>query len=157
MNIAKIIRDRRIQLGHQAAVVAERTGLSIYEYSDIEQHADEFETAISAGTARVVCHTLGLEMRNLLGLPQRAPKETESVSELIRSTREKRGLSEAELAERIGFAEETVHSLESTPDFADTLPLSVLYELEGVLGLERGHLIRENVNETNEPKGVGSN
>ena len=142
MNFAKAIRDRRIQLGLQAAAAAERLGLSIYEYGDVEQHADEFETAISTGTARQLCHVLGLELRSLLGLPQVTSKEMKNVSELIRSTREGQKLSQVQLADRIGFNEETIRSLESTPEFVDTLPLSVLYELESALGLERGRLIR---------------
>lgn len=143
MNIAKAIRDRRIELGLRAVTVAERSGLSIYEYGDVEQHADEFETAISSGTARKVCHVLGLELRSLLGLPQLMSGEMKDVSDLIRIARGDRMLSQAELAERIGFTEETIHSLESTPEFVDSLPLTVLYELEASLGFEQGYLIRE--------------
>lgn len=143
MNLAKAIRDRRRKLGLQDVAVAKSSGLSIHEYGDIEQHADEFETAISTGTARQVCHVLGLELRSLLGLPKVTSKEMRDISELIRNAREAQKLSQLQVADRIGFNEDTIRSLESTPAFVDTLPLKVLYELEDALGLERGSLIQE--------------
>jgi len=142
MNPANAIRDRRMKLGLQAAAAAERSGLSIYEYGDIEQHADEFETAISTGTARRVCHVLGLELRSLLGLPH-VTSEHNNISDVIRRARERKKLSQLQLADQIGFNEETVRSLESTAAFVDTLPLKVLYDLEDALGLERGSLVQE--------------
>lgn len=143
MNLAKAIRERRMNLGLQAAAAAERSGLSIYEYGDIEQHADEFETAISTGAARRVCHMLGLELRSLLGLPQATAESISNVSDVIRRARERKKLSPLQLADQIGFNEETVRSLESTAEFVDTLPLRVLYDLEDALTLERGSLVRE--------------
>jgi transcriptional regulator with XRE-family HTH domain len=143
VSFAKTIRNRRMQIGLQAAEVAKSVGLSIHEYTDIEQHTDEFETAISMGTARNVCHVLGLEFRSLLGLPNSAPNKTASVSDEIRRAREKQELSQIQLADRIGFSEETIRSSEDIPGFVDTLPLKVLFDLEKALHLEKGCLVRE--------------
>ncbi|MEN6374865.1 MAG: hypothetical protein ABFD75_08810 [Smithella sp.] len=41
LNINKKIKDRRMMLNLTDIEVAKQVGLSIHEYSDIEQHADE--------------------------------------------------------------------------------------------------------------------
>ena len=142
MNLANAIRNRRLELKLKDVDVARSSGLSIHEYADIEQHADEIETAVSMGAAKRVLHTLELDVRKLLGLPP-LKSELSDISDFLRKAREHQKLSKGQLAKRIGFDEHTVTSLEEVAGFLDTLPLNVVYELESALALERGFLVRE--------------
>lgn len=141
MNLARVIRERRKELGLDDTFVSKRSGLSIHQYADVEQHPDEFETAISAKTAMEICAVLGLNVRDVLGLPQTRSAVAQSASTVMRTARERHGLSESTLADRIGFDEDTIHSLEASPDKIYSLPLVVIFDLERELGLERGTLI----------------
>jgi transcriptional regulator with XRE-family HTH domain len=140
--VMQAIRDQRIRLGLRDITVAQRAGLSIHEYCDLEQHEDEFATAVSLAKLRQVCHVLALKLRTLLGLEAVTVAEGE-FSEMVRAARTARGLSHVELGDQIGFEEQTIASIESIPDFLETLPLVVVFDLERALGLERGALVRE--------------
>lgn len=142
MNIAKKLLGQRQQLGLSDEHVARLVGLSIHEYGDVEQHADEFETAISVGSAKKICHVLGFGLRHLLGLPTQMPTDDRSLSELVSRQRENQGLSVEQLAERIGFSRETIEGIEANAAALDLLPLVVIYDLEDALGFERGSLVR---------------
>ena len=140
MHYGTAIRERRKQLGLTDTAVADASGLTIHQYDDIEQHPDELISNVALGKAKRVCSTVGLELRRLLELPAtRSRKET--VSALIRKSRQAQNLTVSEVAKHIGFADEVIHSLEQRDEFAETLPVSVLFELEKALGLERGSLI----------------
>lgn len=142
MDFAEAIRHRRLELGLDLATVARQCGLSVYEYGDLEQHADEFETAISTRAARIVCHALGLNFRTFIGLPS-DPAEQAEPAALVRIARQREGMSQDQLADRIGFDVSTVRDLENGNSLPDALPLSVLYDLEAALRIERGVLVRE--------------
>src|SRR6266542_1821569 len=106
------IRSRRVELGLRDVDVAERVGLSIYEYGDLEQHADEFATAIALKDAQRLCGMLGLSLLDVLEIPGTAVSSSVSPQQLIRDAREREGLTVAELADHIGFTDETVQSIE---------------------------------------------
>jgi transcriptional regulator with XRE-family HTH domain len=145
MDFANAIRARRLELGLKPLAVAERCGLTIHEYGDIEQHADEFETAISTSKARNLCHILGLQFRTFIGLPADVSGQLQGVgpARLIRNARESSKISEDQLADLIGFEVNTIKRLEADDGFTDTLPLAVLRDLEEALRVERGALVRE--------------
>lgn len=141
MDHSAVIRSRRIELGLQDVEVARTVGISIHEYCDLEQHTAEFETAISMDTAKRICRALGLDLRSLMDLPASSHEYGTDVTQLIRRSRELQRLNQSQLADAIGFTEETIRSLESTPGFQGTLPIVVLGDLERALGLSEGTLI----------------
>jgi transcriptional regulator with XRE-family HTH domain len=145
MDFAKAIRARRQELGLSPAAVAGLCGLTIHEYCDIEQHADEFETAISTKKARDLCHALSIGFRDFIGLSTDASRQFEGIgpARLVRDARERAKMSQGELSDLIGFELDTIRRLETEDDFADTLPLAVLRDLERLLAIERGALVCE--------------
>lgn len=141
MKISDAIRGKRIELGLSDLSVAQRAGLSIHEYSDIEGRDDEFTTAIPLETARRVCNALNLNFRALLGLSDMIAT-ADKISDVVREARTNQGMSQLALGDAIGFSEETIRSIESSPNFLTTLPIVVVFDLERVLGIERGSLVR---------------
>lgn len=144
MGTAKIIRDRRLELGLSDVDVAEKLRLTVYELGDIELHDDELETTVPLGTVRRLCSLLGLSLRQVLKMPV---GETSSVSEgqrpgeVVRRRREQSGYSQLDLAERVGFDEATIKSLEAMPSFGNMLPVFLLKDIEAELGLPEGSLV----------------
>ena len=136
-----ILRERRILLGMTDTEVANASGLTIHAYDDVEQHSDEFVSNLALSHAQGICSVLGLSLRELLELPSEDSVQKD-VASLIRDARLAKNLSLSELGDRIGFDEEVVRSLEQENHFEGSLPINVLFELEEVLGLARGTLIR---------------
>ena len=62
----EVIRRARERLGLTAQEAAARAGLSVHEYGDLEQHADEVVSAVSLATVRRVCKTLNIALTDLL-------------------------------------------------------------------------------------------
>jgi transcriptional regulator with XRE-family HTH domain len=68
MKSHELIKSRRVSLGLTDVQVAEKTGVSIYEYGDIEQHIDEISTVTELGQVRRLCKALDLDMFQLVAL-----------------------------------------------------------------------------------------
>jgi ribosome-binding protein aMBF1 (putative translation factor) len=136
----KAIRERRIRLGLADTSVAEKVGLTIDQYDDVEQHADEFLTNISMLCARRICAVLGFQLRALLLLPPQQPRK-QPRSSIVKEAREAKGLSTLAVAELIGFEEHVIRSSEEKEEHLDFLPVGVIFELEKALGLEKGALV----------------
>jgi transcriptional regulator with XRE-family HTH domain len=144
MSIAKIIRDRRLELGLSDVEVAEKLGLTPSGLGDLELHDDELETAISLGTVRCLCSLLGLSLRQVLKMPvgdATLLSEEQWPGEVMRLRREQGGHSQLDLAERVGFDEATIKSLETIPSFGNTLPIFLLKDIEAELQLPEGSLV----------------
>jgi transcriptional regulator with XRE-family HTH domain len=147
MSIAKIIRDRRLELGLSDVEVAEKLGLTPSGLGDLELHNDELETAVSLGTVRCLCSLLGLSLWQVLEMPvgevTHLSKE-QWPGELVRLWREQSGYSQLDLAERVGFDEATIKWLETIPSFGNTLPIFLLKDIEAELKLPEGSLVLAN-------------
>jgi transcriptional regulator with XRE-family HTH domain len=68
MGTAESIRERRRSLGLRETEVAERLGISIAAYGDLESYDDEFATALTLGDARKLAAILGAPVVDLLDL-----------------------------------------------------------------------------------------
>jgi transcriptional regulator with XRE-family HTH domain len=108
MSNAKVIRDRRLELGLSDVEVAEKLGLTPSGLGDLELYDDELETAVSLGTVRCLCSLLGLSLRQVLKMPvgdATRPSEHQLPGEVMRLRREQSGVSQLDLAERVGSEE----------------------------------------------------
>jgi transcriptional regulator with XRE-family HTH domain len=146
MTIATQIRAQRLSLGKSDIEIAKRTGLNIHEYGDVEQHADEFTTALPLHAARKLCSVLELDMLHLIGsgMSGEAHRKTETFrGALIRERRMALGLSVNDMAEHIGFSDDTVNSIETTPKFLDSLPIRVVLEVADLLSLPADIMLAE--------------
>ena len=144
MNPSEHIRKRRVVLGLADTEVAKRAGLSIYEYADIEQHADELATALSLKDARHLCEILGLDLLLVLGVPTEDVEKMvhlQKRNELIKCKRLELDFTVRDLAEHIGFDEQTVVNLESNPEHIDTLPAEIAMQIADQLKLPASFLL----------------
>lgn len=128
------IQQRREQLGLSDVEVAEKTGIGISAYGDLEAYGDEATTAVSLADLKRLCDVLDLELIEFLNIPRQQfgkriyPKPR---NVLIREMRQKKGLSEDELGDRVGFYVSAIISMESDPDFLE------LWCVEDILVLAR--------------------
>lgn len=149
-HIGQVVRSAREKLGLTEEFVADSCGLSMENLGDLELHGGEFFTNISLGTARRICLLLNIDLLALtarfLGarITARSPignGEFFSRHELVLRSRVRLGLSEKQLAHRIGFAPATVEFLERTPDFIESLPICVVVDTAVALKLDPGVLL----------------
>jgi transcriptional regulator with XRE-family HTH domain len=143
------IRTRRLKLGLSETSVASSVGMGIHAYCDLEQHADEFRSAVDLRTAREICRVLGLTLEEFLDIPTRLGVEPKSVcsplprGERIARARESVGLTRFDIADRLGFDESAIEVLESDSCAIDRYPIEFLLDLTKLLGMPPGALLRE--------------
>jgi len=142
MNIDKVIRDRRIQLGLSDTEAAKLAGLSIHEYCDIEQHHDEFLTAISLASARKVCEALQLNFSDIFREYSSVHHKLGAIKnwQLVQILKEK-GISRSDLADKIGFEITVIEAIENNVCYGADLPISVLLDIESCLGMDKTAMI----------------
>jgi transcriptional regulator with XRE-family HTH domain len=144
MRANEIVRSARERQGLSEEQVAARSGLTIYEYGDVEQHADEICSAISLAAARRICGALNIDLSELLVAEHLLSLQTAGTSpqsivprhQLIRDHRIARSVSVSDVANAIGFEEAAVVLGESKEDYLETLPIRVLIDWARHLGLD---------------------
>lgn len=134
MNHSEILKRRRGELGLSDVDVAEACGLTIEQYGDVEQHTDEFQTALTVLEARRLCAALKLRLPDVLGLPSIEPLKLKR-SEAIRMARLKMNLSVNSFADLIGFESSIADRIEEEADFIDDLPIEVVTNIATVLNI----------------------
>jgi len=123
------------------AEVATAVGMSIHEYSDIEQHADEFFTVTHLSEIRKLATLLGLEIADLVGLQCAFCVDGEAYSsdflldrsEIICKSRESKGMQVDELADRIGFDRIAVEQMEKDKGFLEAWSIELISKLASVI------------------------
>lgn len=144
MAAAKMIRDRRLELGLSDVDVAGKLGLTVSELGDIELHDDVLETVVPLGTVRELCSLLNLPLQQVLKMSvDKASRFCvgRRPGEVVMRRREQSGYSRLDLAEKVGFDEATIKSLETVPSFGNTLPIFLLKDIEAELELPEGSIV----------------
>lgn len=111
MDINERIQERREALGLSDVEVAQRAGLSIHEYCDVEGYPDEFTDVLSVDEAKRLAAVLGLDLLELVGLScSRCEGESLdpdwlllSPARLLRLRREELGLTREQVAAQAGW------------------------------------------------------
>ena len=150
MRVNELVRRARESAGLTDVEIAGRVGLSLAEHNDIEQHVDEFATALSLGKARALGAALRLDLWELVkaaipGVDQGASHTGDlraSRSLLIETRRLQLGMSQAQLADAIGFDTAAIVQAEKDESFLDTLPIQVLVDVAARLDLPARRLVR---------------
>lgn len=143
VNVNDIIKSTRLRLGLSRDDVALRAGLSWNEYFDLELHPNEAFDVVHLRNVKQVAKVLHLDVLDLFGIrcafcgdPKLAvPGPHLSRSELVRDRRAAIGMSQENIADRIGFETIAVAQMESDPDFLESWAVGLIQELAGVLAL----------------------
>ena len=133
IDVTQKIAKRRMELNLKDTQVARQAGLSIDEYCDIEQHADEIYTVTPLGTVKNLVHVLGFDFMSLFEMPCAfcggeiiADEYSLPRNVLIRKRRENKNLSSDQLGDQIGFNAVAVDNMEFDPEFLETWPLDCI-------------------------------
>jgi transcriptional regulator with XRE-family HTH domain len=150
MRAHEVIREARKRAGISQEEVASRIGLTFMEYSDVEDHADEFIMVLAVSEARRLCSELGLRLVDVVALePLEANLSSELPQDLstlpkhvlVRTQRRSLGMSLEEVAFAIGFDVAAVELAENDEHYLDTLPIAVVAELSKKLCLPLSKLL----------------
>ncbi|ACG72556.1 transcriptional regulator, XRE family [Anaeromyxobacter sp. K] len=136
-----MLRARRTTLGLTDAEVAGRAGLSRNELRDLEQHEDEAVHVVQLRNLRLLCAVLGVDALDLLGIPCASCARADAGRlgggrhDVVRERRIALGLSQAALADRIGFEAGVVADIERDPDYLEGWSAGLVLSLAEVLGV----------------------
>lgn len=140
MNVNEMLLAERTKLGLTNAEVARRAGLSLDEYRDLEQHADEAVRVLHLRNLRLLCAVLGLDPLDLLGITCAFCAGTAADlvpgggrHEVVRTRRVALGLSQEDLAEHIGFESGVVGDIERDPEYLEGWSAELVLSLARVL------------------------
>jgi len=143
MNVNERIKARRQELGLTDVEVAKQVGLSIHEYGDVEQHAQEVFEVAELRAVKKICEVLKVDFLELfdmkcsLCVEGKRYLEDNSLprNELIRKGRTEMGISQEELGDRVGFYEVEVQNLEGKLDHLETWVIENIKELSAVINV----------------------
>ena len=149
-HIGAIVRLAREKRGLTEDFCAQQCGLTRMEYYDLEAYDDEFFDNISMGTARRISLLLGLDLVGLVAKHVEANIADRSYVDdarffsrdaLVREGRLKKTMTQADLADAIGFETMTIQELEHSPDYIECLPIRVVVDVAVALGIDPGSLV----------------
>lgn len=144
--VNKILLNRRTELGISEGEICRLTGLSIYEYGDLESYPNEFLELISFNQAKLICNVLQLDMINLIENCNNRAKDSLiepalAVNLLLKKAREEHGFTIADIADAIGYEATTIESIEREKDYIQTMCISAILDLAKVLKIDSCMLI----------------
>ncbi len=136
MQLNKLIKERRIELGLTDRNLAKLAGLSIHEYADIEDDPTEAITVLPLKDLRNICTVLRLNLSTLLRCAEILNDENSNntlelmpLNELIKKQRETLGLTMDELGDKIGFYEQAILDMESSCDYLEGWSIDLICHL----------------------------
>ena len=142
MKINNLIEKKRLELGLTNSQVAKLVGLSIHEYSDIEDDPDETLTVLPLKGLMKLCKVLEIDIFTLLREVNVLDKEYyDDVKEniplnlIIKHKREQSGLTCEELGDKIGFYEQAIIDMETDPGYLESWPIEPILRVCKELGL----------------------
>lgn len=142
------IKQRRTELGLSDTEVANRLGLTVSTYFDIEHKKNEIYLYPELLHVKRLCKMLGFDLLELMGLEcefckgANPEKFSFPTSDLIARRRRERGISVEELGELVGFDESEIEELEANPERIETWPIDFIKDLADVLDLPLQTLLK---------------
>jgi transcriptional regulator with XRE-family HTH domain len=147
MKINEKIVQRREEMGLSEKEVADKTGLGIYHYGDVEAYEHEVMQSLDLYEFKLVCQVLDLEPLDLLeGSKEKLDEilDSEPRNVLINRKRIELGLSEEELGERVGFYGDAIHEMERDAEYLESWCLEDIIVLANVLDIPKRVLLNLN-------------
>ncbi|ABC82295.1 helix-turn-helix domain-containing protein [Anaeromyxobacter dehalogenans] len=141
MKVNDRLRAQRTKLGLTDAEVASGAQLSRDEFRDLEQHEDEAVHVLHLRNLRLLCEVLGVDALDLLGIPcascagSDVGRSRGGRHDVVRERRVALGLSQADLADRIGFEAGVVDDIERDPDYLERWSAGLVLSLAEVLAV----------------------
>ena len=128
------IRNARERKGWTDVFTAEKVGLSIHEYDDVEAYEDEVRNVLSLATLRRLCAALDLDLYELFSISPTPPYPGGRAT-LVKDRRQILGLSTEEVGDKVGFYGHVIEEMEQNEEFLESWCLDDILELAKVLGV----------------------
>lgn len=136
-----MITARRVALGADEVEVAKDSGLSIYEYGDIEQYRDEIFEVTHLRQAKCLCDRLGLDIFEIFDMDCAFCADSAAYhddyllprNELVQKRCAALGFSQEELGDLIGFETIAIVNMEKNPDFFEEWSFELVHNTALVL------------------------
>lgn len=136
------IRDRRLELGLSDTEVAYRARLNIYEFRDVEAHADEAFVVVPLYHLKKICTTLKMDFLGLFEIPCAFCGGAPFLDDyrlrrdvLVRKKREELALSAEQLGDKIGFHGAEIELLETYTAHLESWVIEHILDLGHQLGI----------------------
>lgn len=111
MEINERIKSRRESLGKDPVDLASRCEMSIHEYDDLEDYADEAISVVPLKKMACICRELSIDIQELyFGVVKDAPIVT---AESLRNCRTAKGMTTSDLSDEIGIYDWSIAELEA--------------------------------------------
>ena len=151
MKANELIKAGRNRLGMSETEAAEKIGLTIYEYGDIEQHEDEIFTVAHLSQVKRLCNILGIGIFELLNMECAFCANDETFTEeynlsrhdLIQRRRVDLGLTQDDLGNQIGFETVAIKDMETNPGFLENWSFELVRNLGSILNIPTQILMLE--------------
>jgi transcriptional regulator with XRE-family HTH domain len=148
------VRKARHKLGLSDTEAASQIGISISEYGDIEQHADELASTVALKDVRRLSEVLQLELFDLIGLSSHerlAGSPGAKRNELIGLRMGELNLSPKQLADQLGFEESAIHAMLLDPQFLEQWPIDLIESLADEIKVPISILLGHSGTDPNNP------
>ena len=142
-DIAAYIRTARLAKGMSDTEAANRIGVEISAYGDLEQHRDELLTTLPLRLVRRLCTELDIKASDLLNLDATQGEVLNLSRNYIISTQmTKYSMSVSRLADRLGFDESIISSMIKDADFLEEWPVDLIVNLSVELKINISTLLK---------------
>jgi transcriptional regulator with XRE-family HTH domain len=136
LSVNEILKQKREALGIDEVKISHLTGLSVYEYGDLEAYPNEFFDQISLGEAKRVCQVLQIDIKSLLpGCVESDNPQPRVIHRnvLVTQERERIGLTREQLANQIGYETVAIDQVEAEEGYLDSMSPSAILDIARVL------------------------
>lgn len=136
-HINEKIKMRRLELGLSDVEVAHQANMTIYEYGDVEAHADEIFVVVPLYHVKKLINVLKTDFFNLFSMPCAFCEEGITHLDdywlrrnlLVRKKREMLGLSTQELGDKVGFYDTEIELIETYVAHLESWVIENIFEL----------------------------
>lgn len=132
-----LIRKKRLELGLDEAVVASRAGLTVAEYSDMEDYDDELYTVVPLIKIKRVCGELGLSLNDLFDLQA----DGRFPADIVKQKMQDMNMSVEDVSDFVGMTEEAIRDVARDVANAESWVMEPLLDLAKFLHLKPGNIL----------------
>lgn len=147
MPVSETIKSARERKRMTDVQVAEKTGLSIYEYGDLESYDNEAETVLDLKKLKVLCKVLEISLFDMFSLEKPQSNyfhyDKKERNDIVFNRRKALGFTQDELGDKVGFHGYVIQEMESDSEFLESWCLEDVVSLAETLGLPPWVLIGE--------------
>lgn len=139
MSVADAIKAARERKGLTDVEAADRSGLSIYEYGDVEAYDHEAAAVVNLKHLKALCRVLDIDLFELFSLekPQSSflSYDLNRRDAIILDRRTALTLTQDELGDKVSFNRIAIQEMESDSAFLETWCLEDIVQLAEALGV----------------------